>query len=254
MSAFSAVRRGSRSQRSSCRAAASGSEAPPCPRASLSHGRDNHCVALSVARFRMLAVRSAAQALGVELHQPIGGKADHLAQKRRVRSLLQQLAKRDPLIGRRGGLLTSVACEAQLYRRPPRSLPLWISSPPVPDSLTVAPVGYLHPAPTPSPGTGPHWARRHNQGHTVDRPYQPLPKLSLRDPARHRVLPHIGLSAANSLDRVLGLTSQETESPTSSPTLCDFGLHLSLLGLISPGLPNRPIAISGFIQRAIRCN
>ena len=50
-----------------------------------------------------LAVPGAAQPLGLQFHQPLSGKANHLAQKCRVRALLQHLAKGDPVIGHRGG-------------------------------------------------------------------------------------------------------------------------------------------------------
>jgi hypothetical protein len=59
----------------------------------------------------------AGQALDLQLHQPLRGKADHLAQQIRVGALLQKRAK---------GIMSSVivvssvqvACATQPYRRP----------------------------------------------------------------------------------------------------------------------------------------
>ena len=51
-----------------------------------------------------LAMGGTTGPLRIQLHQPMGGKADHLPQKRRVRALLQQLPKGNPLIGHRGVL------------------------------------------------------------------------------------------------------------------------------------------------------
>jgi hypothetical protein len=56
-----------------------------------------------------LAIAGAGQALHLELHQPLGGKAAHLAQEIGVGALLQQLAKGDPIVGHRGGLRSGVA-------------------------------------------------------------------------------------------------------------------------------------------------
>ena len=51
-----------------------------------------------------LAVSGAAQCVGLQLHQPLGGEADHLAQQCRVGTLLQKLAKGNLVIGHRGVL------------------------------------------------------------------------------------------------------------------------------------------------------
>ena len=57
----------------------------------------------------MYAIAGAGQGLHLEFHQPLGGKADHLAQEIGVAALLNELAKRDPVVGHRGGLLAVVA-------------------------------------------------------------------------------------------------------------------------------------------------
>ncbi len=51
-----------------------------------------------------LAVAGAAQGVGLQLHQALRGKADHLAQQCRVGTLLQKLAKGDLVVGHRGDL------------------------------------------------------------------------------------------------------------------------------------------------------
>src|SRR3546814_20796880 len=50
-----------------------------------------------------LAMAGAAQALALQLHQPLGRKADHLAQECRIGALLQKGAKGDLVLGPRGG-------------------------------------------------------------------------------------------------------------------------------------------------------
>ena len=67
-------------------------------------------IALVAPLLRALAVTGAAQLLGLKLHQTVGGKADHLAQEHRVWALLQQRAKRDRVVGHRGGPQVRVAC------------------------------------------------------------------------------------------------------------------------------------------------
>jgi hypothetical protein len=54
-------------------------------------------------------VPSSGQALHLELHQALGGKADHLAQEIGVAALLNELTKGDPVVGHRGGLRSGVA-------------------------------------------------------------------------------------------------------------------------------------------------
>jgi hypothetical protein len=62
-------------------------------------------IAIAVAVVRplgaALAVRGAGEATDLELHQPLRGEADHLAQEIGVRALLQQRAKAHHLIGHR---------------------------------------------------------------------------------------------------------------------------------------------------------
>ena len=67
-----------------------------------------------------LAMAGAAGPIGIQLHQPMGGKADHLAQKRRVRALLQKLPKGNPLVGHRGVLGSELRVATQPYRGSPR--------------------------------------------------------------------------------------------------------------------------------------
>src|SRR5712692_4241048 len=52
----------------------------------------------------------AAQALGLQRHQALGRKADHLAQECYIRALLQQRAKGDLVFGHRGDPRVRVAC------------------------------------------------------------------------------------------------------------------------------------------------
>ena len=68
-------------------------------------------VALSQALLALLAIAGTGQALNFELHQALGGKADHLAQKIGVRALLHERAKGHHRIGHRWflGLRWSVA-------------------------------------------------------------------------------------------------------------------------------------------------
>ena len=66
---------------------------------------------------RALAIAGAGQALHLELHQPLGGKADHLAQEIGVGTLLQKLAQGDAVVGHRGGLRSGLLLATQPYRR-----------------------------------------------------------------------------------------------------------------------------------------
>src|SRR4051794_6138174 len=58
-------------------------------------------VTLSQALGALLAIRGAGQAADFQLHQALGGEADHLAQQVRVRALLQQPAQVHHLVGHR---------------------------------------------------------------------------------------------------------------------------------------------------------
>src|SRR3546814_19194110 len=58
------------------------------------------------------------KALALQLHQPLGCKADHLAQECRIGALLQKGAKGDLVLGHRGGPRVRVAC---LQPNPTRS-------------------------------------------------------------------------------------------------------------------------------------
>jgi hypothetical protein len=49
-----------------------------------------------------LAGSGAGEIAHLQLHQALGGEADHLAQEGGVRALLQQLAEGDPVVGHRG--------------------------------------------------------------------------------------------------------------------------------------------------------
>jgi hypothetical protein len=48
------------------------------------------------------AMGGAAQAIALQLHQALGGEADHLAEEGGVRALLQELPKGNPVVGHRG--------------------------------------------------------------------------------------------------------------------------------------------------------
>ena len=61
-------------------------------------------VALVGPALAALAVAGAAQGVGLQLHQALRGKANHLAQQCRVGTLLQKLAKGDLVVGHRGDL------------------------------------------------------------------------------------------------------------------------------------------------------
>jgi hypothetical protein len=58
-------------------------------------------IALHQALGILLAVARAGQALDLQLHQSLGGKADHLAQKVGVGGLLDERSKVHPVIGHR---------------------------------------------------------------------------------------------------------------------------------------------------------
>jgi len=90
---------------SSCRAAASGCAARPCRPASPSRARGSRCGGCGEPRCARRGRRRTPPEF--HLHQAVRGEADHLAQERRVGALLQQLAKRDLLIGHRGDLQVS---------------------------------------------------------------------------------------------------------------------------------------------------
>jgi len=59
-------------------------------------------VALVQALGAALAVGGAAEQLSLQLHQPLGGKSDHLAQQAGFRTLLEKLAQGHRVIGHRG--------------------------------------------------------------------------------------------------------------------------------------------------------
>jgi hypothetical protein len=59
-------------------------------------------VALRQALRALLAQAGAGQAAYLQLHQPLGGKADHLAQKIGISALLQQPSQGHHLVGHRG--------------------------------------------------------------------------------------------------------------------------------------------------------
>jgi hypothetical protein len=82
---------------------------------------------------RALAIAGAGQTLHLELHQPLGGKADHLAQQISVGTLLQKLAKGDAVVGHRGDLRSGLLVATRPYRRSRGDRPLWIAGLPTPD-------------------------------------------------------------------------------------------------------------------------
>ena len=110
---------------------------------------------------RALAVSRAGQPLHLERHQPLGRKADHLAKQIGVGTLLQKPPQGHHVIGHRGSSSGSGSLQAPNPKPEPRWPPLWISSPPPPDSrrsLRRAAYPQLPEAartPTPRPGTRP---------------------------------------------------------------------------------------------------
>ena len=100
-----------------------------------------------------LAIAGAGQALHLQLHQALGGKADHLAQQIGVGALLQQLAKGHPVVGHRGGLRSGVAGRNPTLPEIPRWPPAVDSWPAYARLVAVAAAGHLPTAPTPPPGT-----------------------------------------------------------------------------------------------------
>jgi hypothetical protein len=70
-------------------------------------------VALHQPLGRTLAVAGAGQALHLQLHQPLRGKADHLAQHVGVCALLQQAAQCHHLVGHRGHPSVGLRCGDQ---------------------------------------------------------------------------------------------------------------------------------------------
>jgi hypothetical protein len=96
-----------------------------------------------------LAVPGAAQSFALQLHQALGGEADHLAQKCRVAALLQKRTK---------AILSSVivvilGSELRVATQPYSGSPRWpLTGPPAPDSWRSLRRAGQRP-PTPSPGT-----------------------------------------------------------------------------------------------------
>ena len=121
-------------------------------------------VALVAALGAALAGSGAAQPLGLQRHQPFGGKADHLAQETGVRTLFQQFAKGDLVVGHRGGPRVRVACynptlpgAATVATCVTTAVDKW---PAYAKLSTVAPAGHLPTDPTPPGGTRPIWLAR----------------------------------------------------------------------------------------------
>ena len=80
-------------------------------------------VALNQPLGRTLAVRGAGQSLDLQFHQPMRGKADHLAQKVGISPLLKHRTKRHHLVGHRGHPRLSFVVVTRLYRRPTMAAP-----------------------------------------------------------------------------------------------------------------------------------
>ena len=76
-------------------------------------------VALDQPLGALLAPGRAGQAAHLQLHQPLGGKADHLAQEIGVRGLLDQAAQGHHLVGHRGSPIR-LACRKPDHHRRPR--------------------------------------------------------------------------------------------------------------------------------------
>ena len=97
----------------------------------------------------------AAERVGLELHEAFGGKADHLAQERRIGALLQQRAKGDLVIGHRGGPWVRVVSRNPTLPSTAAVTTAVDKSPAYTRLSAVAPAGDLPTAPTPRPGTRP---------------------------------------------------------------------------------------------------
>src|ERR1700686_4449295 len=76
-----------------------------------------HTVALVAPLRAALAVPGAAQRFALQLHQALGGKANHLAQECRIRALLQKRTKGDLVVGHRGHPRGRVACRSPTLLR-----------------------------------------------------------------------------------------------------------------------------------------
>jgi hypothetical protein len=96
-----------------------------------------------------------AQRFSFQRHQAFGGEADHLAQKCRVRALLQQLAKGDLVSGHRGGPRVRVACCTSTLPSTAAVTTAVDKSPAYARLSAVAPAGDLPTAATPRPGARP---------------------------------------------------------------------------------------------------
>jgi hypothetical protein len=97
----------------------------------------------------------AAQRLGLQRHQAFGGKADHLAQERRVGALLEQRAKGDLVIGHRRGPRVRVAVRTSTLPGTAAVTTAVDKSPAYARLAAVATAGDLPTAPTPPHGTRP---------------------------------------------------------------------------------------------------
>ena len=80
-------------------------------------------------------MRRAGSGLPLGLHQPLGGKAQHLAHQVAIGALLDQLQQRHLVVGHRhlcaeGSRSHSNHSQRSTVATPPGQTPLWISSPP----------------------------------------------------------------------------------------------------------------------------
>ena len=99
----------------------------------------------------------AAERGGFELHEALGGKADHLAQERCIGALLQQRAKCDLVIGHRGGPRVRVASRNPTLPSTATVTTAVDKSPAYARLSTIATAGDLPTAPTPRPGARPRF-------------------------------------------------------------------------------------------------
>ncbi|MFK4495905.1 hypothetical protein ABIF86_000196 [Bradyrhizobium japonicum] len=74
-------------------------------------------VALDLSFLALLAVRGSGQALDLQLHQPVGGKADHLAQEISIGGLLYERAQVHHVVGHRWFLESGWLSQSKHYRR-----------------------------------------------------------------------------------------------------------------------------------------
>src|SRR5690606_1514754 len=81
-------------------------------------------VALGQTKRVLLAISGAGGRTHLHLHQPLGGKADHLAQEIGVGGLLHQRAQVDHVVGHRCSFRKGVGLATRPYRKAPMTAAL----------------------------------------------------------------------------------------------------------------------------------